>query len=121
MALLVESPGCLPTGIGWACDRRLDDGSRMSGDVHVRFCERLRGRFPRATHPVLAFTDRYNAERVLRAPKRYAKYGLAVHEEKTRMLPFFHREKKEQGSAGRVCRFWDSRTTGGVRERGSGS
>ena len=22
----------------------------MNGDVHVRFCERLRGRFPRATH-----------------------------------------------------------------------
>ena len=52
-ALLVGSPGCLPTGIGWAYDRRLDDGSRMSGDVHVRFCERPRGRFPRATHLVV--------------------------------------------------------------------
>ena len=28
---------------------RLVDRSRMSGDVHVRFCEGLRGRFPRAT------------------------------------------------------------------------
>ena len=30
---------------------RLDDGSRMSGDVHVRFCESLGVKFPRATHP----------------------------------------------------------------------
>jgi len=29
--------------------QRLDDRSRMSGDVHVRFCESLRGKFPRAT------------------------------------------------------------------------
>jgi RNA-directed DNA polymerase len=29
--------------------QRLDDRSRMSGDVHVRFCERLEGRFLRAT------------------------------------------------------------------------
>ena len=28
---------------------RLDDKSRMSGDVHVRFRERLEGRFLRAT------------------------------------------------------------------------
>ena len=31
---------------------RLDDGSRMSGDVHVRFCESLGVKFPRATHPL---------------------------------------------------------------------
>ena len=30
---------------------RLDDGSRMSGDVHVRFCESLGVKFPRATYP----------------------------------------------------------------------
>jgi hypothetical protein len=30
---------------------RLDNGSRMSGDVHVRFCESAGVRFPRATHP----------------------------------------------------------------------
>ncbi len=32
--------------------QRLDDKSRMSGDVHVRFCERLEGRFLRATRRV---------------------------------------------------------------------
>ena len=42
-----------------------------------------------ADDAVLAFTDRHDAERVLRVlPKRFAKYGLAVHPEKTRMFPF---------------------------------
>ena len=38
----------MPTG---ACciEQRLDGKSRMSGDVHVRFRERLGVRFPRAT------------------------------------------------------------------------
>ena len=29
--------------------RRLDAGSRMSREAHVRFCEGLGGKFPRAT------------------------------------------------------------------------
>ncbi|WP_336512770.1 transposase, partial [Stutzerimonas kunmingensis] len=35
-----------------ASDRaaRLDNGSRMTRGCHVRFCERLRGQFPRPTH-----------------------------------------------------------------------
>ena len=32
---------------------RPDDGSRMSGDVQVRFCERPGVKFPRATHLVI--------------------------------------------------------------------
>ena len=40
-----------------------------------------------ADDAVLAFTDRHDAERVLRVlPKRFAKYGLTVHPEKTRMF-----------------------------------
>jgi hypothetical protein len=31
--------------------QRLDNGSRMSGDVHVRFCERLGVKLPRPTYP----------------------------------------------------------------------
>ncbi len=31
---------------------RLNDGSRMNGDVHVRFCESLGVKFPGATHQV---------------------------------------------------------------------
>ncbi len=30
---------------------RLNDGSRMNGDVHVRFYESLGVKFPGATHP----------------------------------------------------------------------
>ncbi len=53
---------------------------------------RLRGRaflVRFADDAVLAFSDRQDAERVLRVlPKRFAKYGLAVHPEKTRMFRF---------------------------------
>ena len=45
---------------------RLDDGSRMSGDVHVRFCESLAVKSPRATHPSIVWLsgDRYNTARI---------------------------------------------------------
>ncbi|MGB5276091.1 MAG: hypothetical protein WBP02_02835, partial [Gammaproteobacteria bacterium] len=33
-----------------------DDGSRMSGDVHVRICESLGVKFLRATHPFAMHT-----------------------------------------------------------------
>ncbi len=32
----------------------LDDGSRMSREAHVRFCEGLGVRFPRPTHPYVS-------------------------------------------------------------------
>ena len=35
---------------GASPDHRLDDGSRMTRECHVRFCERLRGKFLRPTH-----------------------------------------------------------------------
>ncbi len=37
-----ESLGCLLIGSSWASSRRLDDGSRMSGDVQVRLCVQRR-------------------------------------------------------------------------------
>jgi hypothetical protein len=37
---------------------RLDDGSRMNREVHVRFCERRGVRFPPATHPICAVWER---------------------------------------------------------------
>ena len=71
----------------------------MSGDVHVRFYERPWGRFPRATHPVMVFTDRHDSERMLNAlPRRFAKYGLTVHEEKTVMLRFVPPEEERAGA-----------------------
>ena len=61
----------------------------MSGDVHVRFRERLGVRFPRATRPVLGFEYEDDARRVLAVlPKRFGKYGLTLHPEKTRLVEF---------------------------------
>ncbi len=39
--------------------RRLDDGSRMSRKVHVRFCERLEVKFLRPTHPYVKVKGRW--------------------------------------------------------------
>ena len=47
--------------------QRLDDRSRMSGDVHVRFCERLEGRFLRATRLVACFQYRQDAHAFMEA------------------------------------------------------
>ena len=41
---------------------RLDNGSCMSGDVHVQFCERLWGKFLRAT--LLVVMARYMGRRI---------------------------------------------------------
>lgn len=61
----------------------------MSGDVHVRFCERPGVRLPRATHLVIAFADEHDARRVAEVlPKRLGRFGLRLHPEKTRLVPF---------------------------------
>ena len=59
-------------------------------DQVVRRHLRGRGYLVRfADDVVLVFSDRQDAERVLHVlPKRFAKYGLTVHEEKTRLLRF---------------------------------
>ena len=61
----------------------------MSGDVHVRFCERLGVRLPRATHLVVGFEHREEAERFLAALReRFARFGLTLHPDKTRLIEF---------------------------------
>lgn len=50
---------------------RLDNRSRMSGDVHVRFCESLRGRFPRATRLVVFGRTRQQMKQELRIIEHY--------------------------------------------------
>ena len=46
-------------------------------------------RFPRATRPILVFSCRRDAERVMEVlSKRFGKYGLSVHPEKTRLVWF---------------------------------
>lgn len=59
----------------------------MSGDVHVRFCERPGVRFPRATHPVVHCVSKRQAEKVLAALQdRMAEVGLQLHPDKTKIV-----------------------------------
>jgi RNA-directed DNA polymerase len=61
----------------------------MRREFHVRFCEGLGVRFPRATRLVMVFSDRQDAERVHRVlPQRLGRFGLTLHPEKTRLVPF---------------------------------
>jgi len=56
---------------------------------------------PRATRPILCFQHREDAEKVMRVlPKRFEKYGLTLHPEKTRLIEFGRhaaRNAKKQG------------------------
>ena len=68
---------------------RLDDGSRMSWEVYVRFWEGLRGQFPRSTHFVATFQYKEDAARFLEAVReRFAEFGLELEPDKTRLLEF---------------------------------
>ena len=61
----------------------------MSGDVHVRFCERLEGWVLGATRLVIGFTREAEARRVMEVlPQRFGKYGLTIHPDKTRLVSF---------------------------------
>jgi len=67
---------------------RLDDRSRMSGDVHVRFSESLRGRFPRATRPVCHCTNRAQAEQLPLYESRDSRTVLGEAEVPLVCLPY---------------------------------
>ena len=59
----------------------------MSGDVHVRFCERLGGRFPGATRLVVTCKSRREAEAALVAAERIMEQlGVTLHAGKTRLV-----------------------------------
>lgn len=59
----------------------------MSGDVHVRFCERLGVGFPGPTHLVVMSTTESKAKEALRQIQFVmSKLGLVLHPEKTRMV-----------------------------------
>ena len=74
--------------------RRLGDGSRMSGDVHVRFCESRGVRFPPATHLVVLCSTREQAEEAeRRSGALLGDLGLRLHPDKTRVVDL--REGKE--------------------------
>jgi hypothetical protein len=77
----------------------------MSGDVHVRICERVGVRFPRATRPVICCQYTRDAERILRALRqRLAKYHLRLNEEKTRLVPFATQAARRREPQG-ACEF----------------
>lgn len=61
----------------------------MSGDVHVRFCERPRVRLPRATHLAVGFQHESDAHRFrLELEARLQRFHLDLHPEKTRLIRF---------------------------------
>ncbi|MDP3360544.1 MAG: group II intron maturase-specific domain-containing protein, partial [Methylobacter sp.] len=73
--------------IGKCCMRRLDDRSRMSGDVHVRFCEHLRGRFPWVTRLVVTGATKETLEQATLIIADFLKVrGLSLSEEKTKIV-----------------------------------
>src|SRR5712691_11457421 len=76
----------------------------MSGDVHVRFCERPGVRLPRATHLIVGFQHRADAERFLaELRERFTKFSLELHSEKTRLVEFgpFAAENRRRAGQGK--------------------
>ena len=75
----------------------------MTGDCHVRFCERLGVRFPRATRLIIGFEKEGDARRFLDAMRtRFGTFELTLHPEKTRLIEFgrfaaANREKRGLG------------------------
>ena len=61
----------------------------MRRESHAQFCERLAVRLRRATHLVMGFESATDARRMLADLKdRLAKFGLSLHEDKTRLIEF---------------------------------
>ncbi len=81
------SQACLRTGA--SCRRGLNDKSRMSREVHVRICERVGVRFPRATRLCIGCEREADARKIMAVlPKRFARFGLTIHPEKTALIAF---------------------------------
>ncbi len=83
--LFVSFHGSLALGL------RLNNGSRMSCEVHVRFCEGLAGRFRRSTLLVITVSGHYTkcgwAEHALkRLCEQIEPLGLRLNTEKTKIV-----------------------------------
>lgn len=76
----------------------------MRREFHVRFCEGAGVQFPRATRLVIVCSSEYDARRVMEVlPKRFGRYGLTLHPEKTRLVPFFrppHGKPRDRARSG---------------------
>jgi len=78
----------------------------MRRESHVRFCESPGVQFPRATRLVFVFARKEDAERVFDVlPKRFGKYGLTLHPDKTRLVPFRRPAKGGPGPGGKPGTF----------------
>jgi RNA-directed DNA polymerase len=72
----------------------------MKREFHVRFCEGLGGKFPRATRPVIVCANEQDALRIMDVlPKRFGRFGLTLHPEKTRLVKF-RRPRRPPGDQG---------------------
>jgi len=61
----------------------------MRREFHVRFCEGLGVRFPRATRLVIVCEREDDAHRLMAVlPKRLGRFGLQLHPDKTHQVPF---------------------------------
>src|SRR3954452_1786583 len=68
---------------------RPNNGSRMTRECHVRFCESAGVRSPRATHLVVGFQHETDARRFLDMMRdRLEEFALTLHPEKTRLIEF---------------------------------
>ncbi len=75
---------------------------------------------------IMGFACEEDARRVLEVlPKRFGKYGLTIHPEKTRLVPFIRPGRPKRGSPGNRATglgrsiFWGLPITGGRRGRGT--
>ena len=66
---------------------RLNIGSRMSREAHVRFWERVGVRFPCATRPICHCSNEEQAAALgVALENRFAECGLTLHPEKTKIV-----------------------------------
>jgi RNA-directed DNA polymerase len=95
----------------------------MSGDAHVRFCERLGVRLPRATHLVVCFQYKRDAESFhQKLGLRFERFGLELAEGKTRLLlfgRFAKQTKAEYGERPETFEFLGFKHICGVDAKGS--
>ncbi len=68
---------------------RPNNGSRMTRECHVRFCERAVVKLRRATHLVVGFQHERDARRFWNAMRdRLQEFALSLHPDKTRLIEF---------------------------------
>ena len=73
----------------------------MSGDVHVRFCEGVGVRLPRATHLLIGCEREADARRIMEVlPKRFTRFRLTIHPEKTALIAFQRPPSRDPSAGG---------------------